>query len=454
MLAAAQASLWSRVLAHATESESSVTRSSSSSVELAVRSVAAEFGAALNLSDLQVQRQLSDAYTLVTLFPATHAALDGGLITPAHAQVIVRAGAGITDGAARSAYEVEAVAKAHTTTPWRLKNTLAVVAEHVMPVTLDDRHREARKARSITLTDDSDGMSNLSVFLPTLLAHGAYDRIMGMARAIKHDPDDAPVSDAHACADGDAPARSAGGTRAGIPTDASDGGAGDARTLQQIAADVVGDLLLGAAPTTTSEAVAAIRGRVQVTVPVTTLAGLDDTGAVLAGVGPVDAESVRTLAAHQPGWDRIMTDAATGDIVAVDRYTPSTGMRRFLAARDEHCRFPGCRRPVHQCDLDHTQAWEDGGETCIDNLAHLCRRHHVLKHNSAWLVENLGGGVLRWTSPLDYQYIDTPPHRTVTFTTDPPDELLSVTAHARTDNANTPPTTSNTYRPPDGPPPF
>ncbi len=454
MLAAAQASLWSRVLAHATDPDGPVTRSSSS-MELAVRSVAAEFGAALSLSDLQVQRQFNDAYTLVTHFPATHAALDGGLITPAHAKVIVRAGAGITDDAARSAYEVEAVAKAQTTTPWRLKNMLAVLAEHVMPVTLYDRHREARKARSITLTEDSDGMSNLSVFLPTLLAHGAYDRIMGMARAIKHDPDDAPLSDAHACADGaDVPAGSAGGTRAGVAPDASDGGAGDARTLQQIAADVVSDLLLGAAPTTTSDAVAAIRGRVQVTVPVTTLAGLDNTGAVLAGVGPVDAESVRTLAAHQPGWDRIMTDATTGDILAVDRYTPSTGMRRFLAARDEHCRFPGCRRPVHQCDLDHTQAWEDGGETCIDNLAHLCRRHHVLKHNSAWMVENLGGGVLRWTSPLGYQYIDTPPHRTVTFTASPTDDPMSVTGDARADNANSPSTASRTYRPPDGPPPF
>ncbi|MFK4790428.1 DUF222 domain-containing protein [Microbacterium sp. ZW T5_56] len=446
MLAAVQASLWSRVLGWAMDAGSSVSRSSSSSsssVELAVRSVAAEFGAALNLSDQQVQRQFNDAYTLVTCFPATHAALDGGLITAAHARVIVRAGAGIVDDVARSAYEGEAVVRAQSTTTWRLKGMLAEVAEKVMPVTLDERHREARKARCITLTDDSDGMSNLSVFLPTLLAHGAVDRIMSMARTIKHDPDAAAATNAlNAAGSPGVAGESRAPGEAGAPGDDPHGGE-DVRTLSQIAVDVLCDLLLGAAPSTVSDAVAAIRGRVQVTVPMTTLAGVTDTGVSLASVGPVDAESVRILAAHQPGWDRLMTDTVTGDLVAVDRYTPSSAMRRFLAARDEHCRFPGCRRPVHQCDLDHTRAWEDGGETCVDNLAHLCRRHHVLKHNSAWTVENLGGGVLRWTSPLGYEYIDTPPHHRVMFTPAPVDDLAPAL------DAGVPQRT-----PPDTPPPF
>ncbi len=439
MLAATQATLLSQVLCRVVGPEASGDHSSASS-ELAVRSVAAEFAAALHLSDAQVQRQLSDAYTLVTRFPATHAALDGGSITAAHVRVIVQAGAAISDDSARATYEAAAVEQAQSTTPWRLKNSLAVLAEEAMPVSVSDRHREARRARCVTVTDDADGMSHLSVFMPTLLAHGAFDRIMGMARSIKHDPalqgsfgdpaasggrqhatggcsgcagrsgssTDAAGSFAR-CSDGSAPG--------GRPRTASTAGAvADTRTLPQIAVDVLCDLLLGAAPTTTSQAVAAIRGRVQVTVPVATLAGRDDTGATLTGVGPIDADSVRELAAQQPGWDRLVTDAVTGDVLAVDRYTPSAGMRRFLAARDERCRFPGCRRPTHQCDLDHTLAWDDGGETRIDNLAHLCRRHHVLKHNSAWKVESLGGGVLRWTSPLGHEYIDAPPRHAVSFT--------------------------------------
>ena len=40
---------------------------------------------------------------------------------------------------------------------------------------------------------------------------------------------------------------------------------------------------------------AAVRAMVQVTIPVLTLAGLDDDPAVLAGHGPIDAETARAL---------------------------------------------------------------------------------------------------------------------------------------------------------------
>ena len=438
MLTATQATVWARVLDRVTESDTPTARSSSA-VELAVRSIAAEFGAALNLSDHQVQRQLNDAYTLVNRFPATHDALDRGLITAAHARAIVQAGTGISDDMARAAYEEAAVVRAQSTTPWRLKGMLSVLAEQKMPIMLDDRHREARRARCITLTEEGDGMSTLSVLLPTLLAQGAFDRIMGMARTIKHDPEPLDTGTTQ-------------NTVQKNNTVQTEVAQAESRTLPQIAVDVLCDLLLGAAPVTTSDAVASIRGRIQVTVPVTTLAGLTDTGAILTGVGPVDAESVRMLASHQPGWDRLMTDAVTGDVLTVDRYTPSSAMRRFLAARDEHCRFPGCRRPVHRCDLDHTLAWEHGGGTSTDNLAHLCRRHHVLKHNSAWKVENLGGGILRWTSPLGHQYVDTPPRRMVAFAPAPVDESAPERRHVRPAGDSAPARTGSAAA--DPPPPL
>ena len=74
----------------------------------------------------------------------------------------------------------------------------------------------------------------------------------------------------------------------------------------------------------------------------------------------------------------------------------------------EHCRFPGCRQPAHRCDVDHTHDAALGGETQIDNLAHLCRRHHTLKHATHWQVRQLGGGTLEWTSPTGLVYIDVP----------------------------------------------
>jgi hypothetical protein len=85
--------------------------------------------------------------------------------------------------------------------------------------------------------------------------------------------------------------------------------------------------------------------------------------------------------------------------VGQEQYTVPAAMRRVLRLRDETCRFPGCNRPAARSDLDHTQAWADGGHTALDNLAHLCAPHHRLKHQTLWDVRQEPGGVLAWTSP-------------------------------------------------------
>jgi hypothetical protein len=114
-----------------------------------------------------------------------------------------------------------------------------------------------------------------------------------------------------------------------------------------------------------------------------------------------------------------MTSPVTGCVLAVDHYRPTSALTRFLRARDERCRFPGCRQPVWRCDIDHTLDAAHGGPTHHCNLAHLCRRHHVLKHHSAWTVRQLQGGILEWTSPTGRIYTDHP-EPTVRF--EPPPE--------------------------------
>jgi hypothetical protein len=128
----------------------------------------------------------------------------------------------------------------------------------------------------------------------------------------------------------------------------------------------------------------------------------------LLGYGAIDRGDGRRLAGGAPGWDRVLVEPATGSVLSVDRYRPSEQMRRTLGARDRHCRFPGCRVPVSRCDLDHTVDAALGGATATDNLAHLCRGHHVLKHHSDWTVTQQAGGELRWTSPAGRTYVDRP----------------------------------------------
>ena len=64
--------------------------------------------------------------------------------------------------------------------------------------------------------------------------------------------------------------------------------------------------------------------------------------------------------------------------------------------------------PARLSDIDHTLDFALGGQTTGANLAHLCRRHHTLKHHAAWRVVQHPGGVLEWTSPAGIPYIDRP----------------------------------------------
>ena len=68
---------------------------------------------------------------------------------------------------------------------------------------------------------------------------------------------------------------------------------------------------------------------------------------------------------------------------------PST--RRALEARDQHCVFPGCDRPLIWCDGHHLVWWIKGGPTTLTNLALLCRRHHRMVHEEGWTLERKDG---------------------------------------------------------------
>ncbi|GAA1737796.1 hypothetical protein GCM10009809_36120 [Isoptericola hypogeus] len=172
-----------------------------------------------------------------------------------------------------------------------------------------------------------------------------------------------------------------------------------------------------------------IRPQVHVTVPVLTLLGCSEVPATLDGRTPIDAETARRLAALAPSFRRILTHPETGVVLSVGRstYAVPADLKALVAVRDRTCRFPGCTRPAAGTDLDHTVAWADGGTTAAVNLAHLCRRHHVAKHQTRWHVRQVPdnatarpgtdrtghpgsstaststgtgtGGILEWTSP-------------------------------------------------------
>jgi hypothetical protein len=158
---------------------------------------------------------------------------------------------------------------------------------------------------------------------------------------------------------------------------------------------------------------AAMKPLVLVTVAATTLAGLDDQPADLAGHGPIPASLARLVAATAD-WKRILTDPESGAVLDVGRtrYAPTKAIIEFVEIRDRTCRFPGCLQPAARCDLDHTVPFPHG-PTSVANLHAPCRRHHRLKQEPDWRVEADAGraGFLTWTSPTGHTYVTTPaPH--------------------------------------------
>ena len=99
---------------------------------------------------------------------------------------------------------------------------------------------------------------------------------------------------------------------------------------------------------------------------------------------------------------------------ALDAHDPPGWIRETVILRDGHCVFPGCTIDARACDLDHITAYispDDGGppgQTSIENLAALCRRHHRLKTHTGWHYQHLPDGDYQWTSPYGTTYESSP----------------------------------------------
>lgn len=151
------------------------------------------------------------------------------------------------------------------------------------------------------------------------------------------------------------------------------------------------------------------------------LAGADGVPQ-LAGCGPIGLVILRQLLQSASKWAHVRVHPTEGEVISVERYRPSARMRRFLGARDQVCRFPGCTVPVTRCDLDHTVDWAHGGKTRTDSMAHLCRGHHLLRHQTPWSYTQRQGGVLEWTSPSGRVYVTKPLSGVMFRHYEPPDE--------------------------------
>ncbi len=418
------------------------------------RSMIAEYSAAGRIAKGSVEYAFSDACLLDSDHPAVQESFRRGDITAAHVREIVRAGMivrlavreGRVDAETLSLYDAAALEIAEHDSPGRTRAMVRQIAASLAGETLVERHRRARGERTVTMRSLDDGLALLQVVLPGHLASAVLDRLTRLAQHViatrderdpvlssdaldlgddavfLHDlaPDDAlrddPVLNDHHIDRDPLDAHTIFSDDTFTTDPCIEHVPADDRTIDEVRADLLTDLLLAGDPSAVSgTGLDAIQARVQVTVAATTLAGADNLPAELDGFGPLHPDVARDLAARTGGWSRLLLDH-DGMVTSTDAYAPTEAMRRHLRARDQHCRFPGCRMPVHRCQIDHNHDHARGGPTSNDNLAHLCVGHHALKHPDIddryrWSARQLPGGDIEWTSPLGRTYTDAAPRR-------------------------------------------
>ncbi|THJ66218.1 DUF222 domain-containing protein [Arthrobacter echini] len=369
---------------------------------IADTTTATEIACLLRISERAAHRLVQHSALLVNHHPRTLSALRGGEISWNHASALLHEYAGLPHGTA-ALVEDRLLPIAVTTTVSRLAYRARKLRTEVHPDALEGRRRAASLRRRVDFEPADDAMAWLHVLLDATDATAIDARLTRLARTLE-----APE---------------------------------ERRTLPQLRTDVLTDLLLDDAPSEDSgwsadrapytsdqgdavdaagpgrvgaEYHAPVRAHINVTVPVLTLLAVDDAPADLEGYGPIPADIARRLAAHAPSFTRLLTHPETGAVLSVGRssYAVPADLKKWLRVRDRTCRHPGCSVPASRCELDHTRPWSQGGPTSHDNLAHLCRKHHMLKSEGIWHYEQEDGGVLTATSPAGAVYecgVEAPP---------------------------------------------
>ncbi|WP_341476222.1 HNH endonuclease signature motif containing protein [Cryobacterium zongtaii] len=280
------------------------------------------------------------------------------------------------------AFEAKVLPAAEKLTSTQFVRVAGRILERMHPVPLPDRADAGFVKRRVVLSPDADGMAWLNAYLKAEDAQAIYDRLSHLATDLDLDADAAPAP----------------GSDSPVPC----------RSKDQRRADAYRDLLLdGVGPGGLGHG---IRGTVSITVPALTLLGRSDEPAILDGYGPIDPETARRIAGTATSWSRILTHPETGCRLSMGRntYNPPADMRRYLAARDHTCQGIGCNRRATLSEIDHTRPWCTGGPTDVDNLVHLCKACHRLKHQSSFTTRQGPGGALTWTTPAGKTYTSAP----------------------------------------------
>ncbi|HEX5858355.1 MAG TPA: DUF222 domain-containing protein [Microbacterium sp.] len=348
------------------------------------RSVRLEVASALRITEHAANALIVLAEALVHRYPSVLHSFSVAGMTERHAELLVEA-LDCVEPDVRDRVIGPAIELAESQPVGAFRRGLRRLVEDARMETLVERHETALRRRRVIVEPAEDGMAWLSALLPAVEAHAIHGRVTAMAKVLAS-PDE------------------------------------ETRTLDQLRADAIADLLIDGETGSHPPEARGIRATVVVTVPALSLLDRSETGrdaAMVEGLGPISSTRARELCGGADGWTRILTHPETGMVLSVGReqYRPPPALRRLVRWRADRCMAPGCGVPASRCEIDHTIAWQDGGETSLENHAPLCKGHHIVKHHGGWCVTQIpgSGGAIEWVSPTGRRYVVEPERRVPVF---------------------------------------
>jgi Domain of unknown function (DUF222) len=434
-----------------------------------VRAVALEVSARLRISLREADQRIDLALALTRDGTATLAALGEGRIDYWRAKTLTDGVAVLADRSTAARVEDELLEVAGQLSRAGLRAKVATAVAAADPAAAEQRHQRASQDRQVRCRPEPDGMGS-TWSLMSAYDTATLDRVLDAAAdGIRHANPNDPRTHAQRRADalahlahtawqaghlgvtaGDG-SRCGGGctclaSGSGSRSDGSHGSDGGTRGGRRRSGRAC---RCGCGGAGTIRLRPGRRPQIAVLVPYSTLIGIDEHPAELAGYGPLPASVARRIAADGT-WRRLLTDPATGQLLdyGTTRYRPPQHLVDHVIMRDQTCCGIACTRPAAACDIDHTIGYPHG-PTADWNLGPPCRPHHNGKTHALWELAQPERGRFQWRSPTGHHY-DRPPTQIGPILHPPP---ASPQAEAKTE----PPPAGDNARTADtdpDPPPF
>ncbi|WP_314508414.1 DUF222 domain-containing protein [uncultured Microbacterium sp.] len=234
--------------------------------EVVERSVRLEIAAALRITEGEAGGMLALGEALVERYPEVLDSFASARMTERHARLVVESLQELEEPL-REQVLTSAIELAETQPVGAFRRRLRALIDTVRAQTLTERHEHALRRRRVVLQQDEDAMTWVMTLMPAVEAHAIWDRATRIAKVILAEE-------------------------------------GETRTLDQIRADVIADLLIEGETDVHPENARGIRATVAVTVPVLALLADGPAGgepALVEGIGPIPIDRARELAAGADG---------------------------------------------------------------------------------------------------------------------------------------------------------